>query len=96
MATAKLRVNPERSAYEIALPDGTDESGIYGEGPDILVADDGTPYCLVTEDLGEGLEVDTLYQMVKVETLTEHGVSGIEEPDEEEEEGEEDDEEDED
>ena len=65
MATAKLRVNPENTEFEIDFPDDSGDSGDYnpGEGA-VIVAEDGTPYFL-TFDQYEELESNCLYKLVK-------------------------------
>ncbi len=70
MATAKLRVNPESTAFEIDLPDDSGESGDYnpGEGA-VIIAEDGTPYYVTFDEFDDTppLQSNCLYRLVKVE-----------------------------
>jgi hypothetical protein len=91
MATAKLRVNPENTEFEIDFPDDSGETGDYnpGEGA-VIIASDGTPYFVTFDEYDDTppLRSNSLYKMVPVDMIVERGAEMLFEPDDDEDESE--------
>src|SRR5277367_5471132 len=93
MASAKLRINPARTAFEVDLPDGTEEGGPYnpGEGA-IVISEKDTPYFVTFDHYEEpGMKPNTVYALTEVSTIAEFDCADVEEDDDDDDDLEEDD-----
>jgi hypothetical protein len=73
--SARIQYNKDRSAFEATTPEGVEFGPIdFPEDCISFLEDDGQPSYVVIHEGFEGLEPDTMYRLVPVNTAVEDGV----------------------